>query len=106
VAANAATVATSGRIQVRSVLESCGRFAPYAWETKKAWYEPPDTASFLILAPSRGSLQGPAAAATAQFGAPRRTARIGPYEVLVWNHNLLPALSDGFPPGCGTSWQR
>jgi hypothetical protein len=105
-AANATTVATSGRIQVRSVLLSCGRFAPYAWESKKPWYEPPDTASFLILVPPSGSFNGTTAAATAQFGAPQRTARIGPYEVLVWDHNLLPAISSGFPPGCGTSWQR
>jgi hypothetical protein len=105
-AANNTTVATGGRIQVRSVVLSCGRFTPYPWETKKPWYEPPNTASFLVLVPPGGSFNGTAGAATAQFGAPDRTARVGPYEVLVWHHNLLPAINSGFPPGCATSWPR
>jgi hypothetical protein len=33
-----------------------------------------------------------------------RTARIGAYEVLVWNHDLLPAVTGGFARGCGPPW--
>ena len=46
----------------------------------------------------------PDASAVAQFGAPVRTARIGAYEVLVWNHDLLPAVTGGFARGCGPPW--
>jgi len=105
-AANITTVSTEGRIRVRAVLLSCNRFAPYAWETKKPWYERPNTANFLILAPPSASYKASAADARAQFGPPRQTAMIGPYEVLVWDGNVLPAVSSGFPPGCETSWQR
>ncbi len=105
-AANIMTVNTSGRIAVRGVTTSCGRFAPYAWETKKQWYEPPNTANFLIIPLPSGRMNGTPGEARAQFGAPRMTARIGPYEVLVWNRNLLPAVTTGFRPRCGQSWKR
>jgi hypothetical protein len=103
--ANITTVATSGRVRVRPVDLSCGRFAPDAWESREAWYEPPSTATFLVLAlTSAAGANGTAASAVAQFGAPVRTARIGAYEVLVWNHDLLPALTGGSARGCGPPW--
>jgi hypothetical protein len=106
-AANITTVASSDRVQVRGVRVSCDRFAPYVWETKKAWYEPPGTATFLVLGLTVGAGEnGTAAEAAAQFGAPRHTARIGDYEVLAWNHDLLPAVTSGFPHGCGARWRR
>ena len=105
--ANVTTVATSGRVEVRPVDLSCGRFSPYAWESRESWYQPPSTATFLLLALTIGAgSDGTAADATAQFGPPQRTARIGAYEVLVWNHDLLPALTGGFARGCGPRWQR
>ena len=57
-------------------------------------------------APAHGAAgaNGTAANAVAQFGAPVRTARIGGYEVLVWNHDLLPAVTGGFARGCGPPW--
>ncbi len=105
-AANITTVATSDQVRVRGVRVSCGRFAPYAWETKKPWYEPPSTATFLVLPLPASPSYGTIAEAAAQFGTPSRTARIGAYEVLVWNHNLLPAVTGGFRHGCGTDWGR
>ena len=105
--ANVTTVATSGRVEVRPVNLSCGRFSPDAWESRESWYQPPNTATFLLLAlTSAAGADGTAADATAQFGPPHRTARIGAYEVLVWNHDLLPALTGGFARGCGPKWQR
>ena len=103
--ANITTVATSGRVAVRPVELSCGRFSPDAWESSQSWYEPPSTATFLVL-PLTGAAgaNGTAANAVAQFGAPVRTARIGGYEVLVWNHDLLPAVTGGFARGCGPPW--
>jgi hypothetical protein len=103
--ANVTTVATSGRVAVRPVDLSCGRFSPDAWESKESWYEPPSTATFLVLAlTSATGADGTAADAVAQFGAPVRTARIGAYEVLVWNHDLLPAVTGGSARGCGPPW--
>ena len=103
--ANITTVGTSGRAAVRPVELSCGRFSPDAWESNQSWYEPPSTATFLVL-PLTGAAgaNGTAASAAAQFGAPVRTVRIGAYEVLVWNHDLLPAITGGFARGCGPPW--
>jgi hypothetical protein len=104
--ANITTVATGGRVEVRPVGVSCGRFSPDAWESKKSWYEPPSTATFLVLAlTGAAGANGTATDATAQFGPPQQTARIGDYEVLVWNHDLLPAVTGGFAPGCGPQWR-
>jgi hypothetical protein len=103
--ANGTTVNTSGRVSVRVVSLSCGRFIPFAWNTKKQWYEPPNTANFLVISLPEGSTgTTTAGAATAQFGAPRLTARIGSDEVLVWNHNVLPAVSSRWPRRCGSPW--
>jgi hypothetical protein len=106
-AANITTAAASDRVRVRAVSLSCGRFAPYAWESKKSWYEPPNTATFLVLPlDSRAKSDGTPADATTQFGVPQRTARVGAYRVMVWDHDLLPALTSGFARGCGPRWRR
>jgi hypothetical protein len=104
--ANITTVATGGQVSVRPVLLSCGRFTPYAWEARQSWYEPPATATFLVLLTPPAGANGTPAEARRQFGPPQRTARIGVYEVLVWNRNLLPALTSGIAPGCGPRWQQ
>jgi hypothetical protein len=56
--ANITTVATSGRVEVRSVSISCGRFAPYAWESRQSWYQAPSTATFLLPALTSGLAAG------------------------------------------------
>ena len=105
--ANLTTVATSDRVRVRAVTSSCHRFIPDVWETKKTWYQPPGRATFLVLGLSQAAgVSGTAAQATAQFGPPQRNVRIGAYRVMVWNHDLLPALTSGFAPGCGPRWRR
>jgi hypothetical protein len=92
-AANITTVATSGHTEVRPVKASCGRFVPDAWESRSTWYQHPNTANFLVLGLTSGAGEsGTAAQAKAQFGAPTETARVGLYEIMVWPHNLLPAL--------------
>ncbi|HEY1674017.1 MAG TPA: hypothetical protein VGG50_14980 [Streptosporangiaceae bacterium] len=100
--ANITTVATGGQVRVRSVVSSCGRFIPDIWESKKTWYERPNTATFLVLAlTSAAGADGTTAQAQAQFGAAQQMARVGAYEILVWQHNLLPALTRAPAPGCG-----
>lgn len=88
-------------MEVRPVHLSCGQFAPYAWESRQPWYQAPHTATFLVLGlTGAAGAEGTAAQATAQFGTPERAIRIGDYEVMIWNHDLLPALT-GLPSGCG-----
>jgi hypothetical protein len=92
-AANITTVGTGGQVQVRPVVSYCGRFTPDTWESRDTWYRRPNTASFLVLGLTSGAgMSGTAAQAAAQFGAPVQTARVGLYEILVWNHNVMPAL--------------
>jgi hypothetical protein len=86
---------------------SCGRLIPDAWEAKQSWYQPPGTATFLVLGlTSPAGAHIAAAGAAAQFGPPQRVARIGGTEVLVWHHDLLPAVTGGYAPGCGPTWHR
>lgn len=100
-AANITTVVTGGTAQVRPVRLSCGRFVPKTRESRQSWYTPPATATFLVLGlAGPPGANGTAQRAAAQFGAPEQTARIGAYEVLVWRHDLLPALTGGSSPGC------
>ncbi|HEY2278270.1 MAG TPA: hypothetical protein VGI00_07930 [Streptosporangiaceae bacterium] len=99
--ANVTTVATGDQVRVRSVVSSCGRFIPDIWESKKTWYERPNNATFLVLAlTGAAGANGTPAQAQAQFGVAQQTARVGPYEILVWQHNLLPALTRAPAPGC------
>jgi hypothetical protein len=102
------TVAAGDRVRVRPVVISCHRFAPYAWEAKKSWYQQPNTATFLVLSANSGggATNGTPAEAAAQFGPPQQTARIGAYQVMIWNHDLLTAVTSGFPRGCGQHWRR
>ena len=105
--ANLTTVASGDRVRVRAVTSSCQRFIPDVWETKKTWYQPPGRATFLVLGLSQVTgANGTAAQATAQFGPPQRSVRIGGDQVMVWNHDLLAALTSGFAPGCGPRWRR
>ncbi len=95
-------MATGDQVRVRSVVSSCGRFIPDIWESKKTWYERPNNATFLVLALTSGAgANGTPIQAQAQFGPAQQTARVGPYEILVWQHNLLPALTRAPAPGCG-----
>ncbi len=104
--ANITTVATGGRVEVRPVVLSCGRFSPDAWESKESWYGPPNTATFVLLDRTGVTgADGTAADAIRQFGPAQQTARVGAYEVLVWNRDLLPAITRGFARGCGPKWQ-
>jgi hypothetical protein len=106
-AADLTTVSTGGRVQVRGVSISCNQyFVPYAWETRKAWYEPPNTADFLVLSLPYSHQFGTAAQAIAQFGEPRQTVTIGNYRVLVWDHNLLPDITSAVPSRCTQHWRR
>jgi hypothetical protein len=103
--ANITTAATSGRVRVRAVTPTgCGQYAAYVWEAKQAWYQPPEAATFMLTKPdsTTAGAQVPAAA-IAQFGRPVQTAAVDGYQIIVWDHNLLPAISSG---SCRARWPR
>ena len=94
-----ASVVTAGsgqQVTIRAVTTSGGRLAPYRWEAKPSWYDP-DTqdANFVVLQNQPGFFHywSPVRQVRATFGPPAQTFRTGPYTVLVWPRNLLPALA-------------
>ena len=91
------TVGTGGRVTIRAVTTAGGGLVPYRWEARSPWYDPRTRyANFVVLQNQPGFFNEwqPAAAARATFGAPAQTFRTGPYTVLVWKQNLLPALHE------------
>jgi hypothetical protein len=77
---------------------------PYYWEVKRTWFNPRhNTANFVVLAPSLTDpglgIKGPEyagfgnkSAVVATFGQPAHDYDVGPYQVLVYNKNLLTDL--------------
>ena len=97
--ASVITVGTGGAVTIRAVTAGCAQ--PYAWESKRAWYDPAaGNASFLLTSDQSGYfsrwLVSPAAAAgLARLLRPGRPAAVSPgggYEVSLYQGNLLAAL--------------
>jgi hypothetical protein len=88
------TLASHGRVQVRSVLPWHETVTRGSWETDASWYDPlRHTATFFVLPPGAPGLAYPwSFDVRATFGQPARIYDAGPYTVLVWNRNLLTAL--------------
>jgi hypothetical protein len=68
---------------------------PYVTEVKTTWYNPrQNSANFVVLAPAVAEYSGfadkPAVLAT--FGQPVHVYHDGPYQILVYNKNLLTDL--------------
>jgi hypothetical protein len=108
--ASVTTVASGNRVQVRPVSTANSRIAAYRWHGKpweelNSWYNPRlHDATFLVTGvvgykPGGAPEFKPAeTAAWASFGKPAHIYRVGLYEVLVWNENLLNRLGPGPPP--------
>ncbi len=95
--ASVVTVGTGGQVTIRAVSTAGGGLVPYQWEAKAPWYDPGTRyANFVVLQNQPGFFNEwqPAREARATFGPPAQTFRTGPYMVLVWKQNLLPALHD------------
>ena len=96
--ANAMTVDSGNRIQVRSISSSGNQLVYSPWESENSWYEPTrHEASFVVLpGPPSGcsvsTVTGWQAAARATFGSPSGTYRVAGFVVLVWHTNLLSQL--------------
>jgi hypothetical protein len=95
--AGSTTLLSRGRVTVVPVSGE-QHILSYRWESNVDWYDPArHDARFLVL-DTRDPTYGTVAAAIAQLGAPVTRHDIGPYAVLVYEHNLLiglPAQCDG-----------
>jgi hypothetical protein len=76
------TVDSAGCTQVRAVSQQGLR--PDLWMADKTWYD--HDARFLVEGPQAS---WPPGLISRLFGKPARVYHIGPYTVMVWNHNLL-----------------
>ncbi|MGO9781039.1 MAG: hypothetical protein ACLPKE_11065 [Streptosporangiaceae bacterium] len=93
--ASVVTIDSGGQVTIRAVTELGGGIVPYRWEAKSTWYSPArQYANFVVLQNQPGFFNYwyPPSQVGATFGAPARTYQLGPYTVLVWTHNLMPAL--------------
>jgi hypothetical protein len=93
--ANAVTLTSGERVQIRQVKYYGGPLVPSAYEAKADWYDPHrNSANFVVLFPGAAGYPGytQERAVLATFGKPARTYHVGAYTVLVWNRNLLTEL--------------
>jgi hypothetical protein len=103
---NVVTLATQEHVRVLplKLVQRGAFFGPYYWEVKRTWFDPRlNTANFVVLAPASTE---PAlgtkepeysgftdeAAVFSTFGLPGRDYRVGPYQILVYDKNLLTDL--------------
>ena len=92
---NIVTLTSGGRVRIRLVLPHGTKVAAGYRESKADWFDPAHSyANFVVL--TRGLPGFPGLTDTAgvlkTFGQPAQAYHVGPYEVLVWNRNLLTAL--------------
>jgi hypothetical protein len=88
--ANSLTYVGIDELEVRPVEVVAGRLRPFAANVYRRWYAEGKRANFLVVHRSDESVYDAAASAT--FGAPQRTIRLGDYVVWVWSGNLMPLL--------------
>jgi hypothetical protein len=92
--ASSVTLATGCNVQVRAVIGT-SVLRPYQWEAKSSWYSPlRHDARFVVVAGRRAGRAGPPMAAVLRtFGKPAASYRVGPYQILTWDYNLLTRLA-------------
>jgi hypothetical protein len=82
------TLEAGNQVQVRTVVLDGKEITPYAWETNFSWFDPAlHYANFVIVdLDDRGYLSPEAERV---FGKPARTHRIGNWDILIYQKNLL-----------------
>jgi hypothetical protein len=97
--ANAITLDSGNRVQVRYVSRIGDKLVERPWYSENSWYDPAQhDATFLVTpgpanACSPGTPAGWQAVARDMFGPPSGTYRVDGFFVLVWDKNLLSRLS-------------
>jgi hypothetical protein len=96
---SATTVASGGRVLVAPITPASLQVRQ--WETSAGWYDPAQRdATFVIAAADPSVLQGGLSVPLVRhhFGRPAHEYTVGPYEVMVYDYNLLTKVSgDAFP---------
>ena len=89
--AGTVTVATDGRVRVRGITVDGQGAYPYRWEADDTWYDPstPGNDARFVLRDAAGLQPLDRRLTEHTFGPPSREYRVGRYEVLVWDRNLL-----------------
>jgi len=84
---SAVTLLSGDQVQVRTVELAGGQITPFPWETNTLWYDPArHYANFVVIDLIYHDL-GPSAERF--FGKPASTHRLGRWEVLIYQHNVL-----------------
>ena len=93
--ASTVTVATNGRVRVRAITLQDNTAYAYRWEAVDAWYDPsvPGNNARFVLRDTSGLQPLDRRSTENTFGAPSREYRVGRYEVLVWDRNLLSGIN-------------
>jgi hypothetical protein len=83
------TLQSGGQVAVRAVRVIDGKVRPFAWETNTFWFDPArHSANFVVF----GTADLPRSAER-YFGKPVSSHRVGIWEVLIYNKNLLPLVA-------------
>jgi len=84
---SAVTLESGGQVQVRTVQVNGNKITPWAWEIYTDWYDAPEHyANFVVINVVTRDL-GPNAERF--FGKPASTHRVGEWEILVYDKNVL-----------------
>ena len=97
---SATTVASGGKVLVAPITPATLQVR--RWESSSGWYDPAQRdANFVIAAADPSAVQGGLSIPLVRqhFGRPAREYRVGPYEVMVYDYNLLTKVSGGAFPG-------
>ncbi|HEY4026356.1 MAG TPA: hypothetical protein VGO86_07985 [Candidatus Dormibacteraeota bacterium] len=89
--ASTVTVESGGRVRVRAVQTGSLPPGPYMWEAEGSWYDAKrrgNDARFVVR-DTRDSRSVQRSEMEESFGPPTANYRVGQYEVLVWDRNLL-----------------
>ncbi len=82
--ASVTTVASGGEVSVRPVITNQGKIVRYDRQSTSAWYAD-QKFQFLVFDTANPWGGVDATSATATFGPPDQSFRVGPYQVLTWN---------------------
>jgi hypothetical protein len=91
--ASVATVASGEQTQIRPVVGNRGYVVRSSWESQRSWYSARrHDADFLVQFGHPPGASPTTAQVLDTFGRPGQTYHVGPYTILVWDHNLLSKL--------------
>ena len=94
--ATVTTVASHNNIRIRPVIGVGGRLHAFGNLASATWFAPTgshrEPATFLVYEPTSPWGNVNLATATATFGEPVKRARVGGFEVLVWDHDTNPQV--------------